>query len=73
MNSQPADKQQPGQPPTLKQLIMSILGAAFGVQNSATQKRDFQQSSPVAYIIGGILFGVIFVLSLILLVKVVVP
>jgi len=68
MNTQP-EQQKPKRRPTLKQLIMSILGAAFGVQNSETQQRDFQQASPIAYIVGGIVFGVLFVVTLILLVK----
>lgn len=56
-------------PPTLRQLIASILGAAFGVQNAKTRERDFQQASPKAYIIGGIIFGIVFVLSLVMLVN----
>jgi hypothetical protein len=55
--------------PTLRQIVGSILGAALGVQNSKTQERDFQQTSPKVYIIGGIIFGVVFVMSLVLLVN----
>lgn len=63
------EEKEANKPPTLKQLTTSILGAAFGVQNSKTQERDFRQASPKAYIIGGIIFGVVFVLSLVLLVN----
>lgn len=55
--------------PSLKQLLTSILGAALGVQSTKTQERDFQQASPKVFIIGGIIFGVVFVLTLALLVK----
>lgn len=64
-------KEEASNKPTLKQIVASILGAAFGVQNSKTQERDFQQASPKAYIIGGIIFGVAFVLILIFLVNII--
>ena len=57
--------------PTFKQLVISILGAALGVQSAKTQERDFQQASPKVFIIGGIIFGIVFVLVLVLLVKII--
>ncbi|ABC29342.1 conserved hypothetical protein [Hahella chejuensis KCTC 2396] len=59
------------QKPSLWQLVVSVLGAAFGVQSSKTRERDFKQADPKAYIIGGIVFGVLFVLTLALIVKLV--
>jgi len=53
------------------QLVGSILGAAFGVQSSKSQERDFKQRNPKVYIIGGIIFGVLFVLTIIIVVNVV--
>lgn len=47
--------------PTLWQLVVSILGAALGVQSSKVREQDFQSSSPMPYIIGGIIFGAVFV------------
>ncbi|OZG73627.1 hypothetical protein BTA51_07335 [Hahella sp. CCB-MM4] len=57
--------------PSFWQLIVSVLGAAFGVQSSKAQQRDFQQKSPAVYIVGGIIFGVLFVLAIAMIVKVV--
>lgn len=51
--------------PTLWQVIHSILGAAFGVQSERTRQRDFQNGKPIHYILGGLLFTVLFVLTLI--------
>ena len=53
------------------QLAGSILGAAFGVQSSKSQERDFKQRNPKAYIIGGIIFGVLFVLTIVFVVNMV--
>ena len=54
-------------------LIGSILAAAFGVQSSKARERDFSQRSPWPFIIGGVLFGIIFVVTLVLIVKMVLP
>lgn len=48
---------------------MSILAAAFGVQTQRARVRDFTQGNPTAYIIGGIVFTVTFVLTLMLIVR----
>lgn len=48
---------------------MSILAAAFGVQTQRARVRDFTQGNPAAYIIGGIVFTVTFVLTLMLIVR----
>lgn len=52
-------------------LLMSTLAAAFGVQNKKNLEDDFQQTSPVPFILAGILFTVIFVLALVGIVNVV--
>ncbi len=57
--------------PSFWQLVISILGAAFGVQSSKAQERDFKQRSPKAYIVGGIIFGVLFVLTIVVVVNIV--
>ncbi len=59
--------------PTLLQLSGSILGAAFGVQSSKVHQRDFRQRSPAVFIIGGLVFGVLFVATLVLVVRAVLP
>ncbi|TVP54876.1 MAG: DUF2970 domain-containing protein [Halomonadaceae bacterium] len=57
--------------PSLWQLVVSILGAALGVQSSKVREQDFNSSSPMPYIIGLIVFGIIFVLSIALVVSLV--
>lgn len=54
-------------------LIGTILAAAFGVQSSRARERDFSQRSPWPFIIGGILFGIMFVLTLVFLVSMILP
>ncbi len=55
------EEKQHSRRPTLWQLIMSILGAAFGVQSERTRQRDFQHGHPVAYIVAGLIFTVLFI------------
>jgi len=55
--------------PTLFQVIASIVAAAFGVQSSKNRERDFTAGSGRAYIIGGIVFTVLFVLAVITVVN----
>lgn len=57
--------------PSLWQLVVSILGAALGVQSSKVREQDFNSSSPMPYIIGLIIFGMVFVGSIALVVSLV--
>lgn len=50
-------------------LSCSVLAAALGVQSKKNLEDDFQQSSPFPFIVAGIVFTVLFVLTLILIVK----
>ncbi len=50
----------PPKPSTL-QVFASVAAAAFGVQNSKNRERDFGQSSILPYIVGGLVFTVVFV------------
>jgi hypothetical protein len=52
-------------------VIKSVLSAAFGVQSSRNQQRDFTQGNYRHFIIGGIVFTVLFVLTLVLVVNLV--
>ncbi|MFL0802792.1 MAG: DUF2970 domain-containing protein [Agarilytica sp.] len=52
-------------------LSLSVLAAAVGVQNRKNLEQDFEQSSPFPYIIAGIVFTVVFMLTLIFVVKLV--
>lgn len=54
-----------GSSPSMWQLVISVFGAALGVQTEATRQRDFNSSSPLPYIIAGLIFTVLFVLTII--------
>ncbi len=51
--------------------MLSVLAAAVGVQNKRNLEKDFDQSSPYPYIVAGVVFTAAFVLTLILIVKMV--
>jgi hypothetical protein len=43
---------------------MSVVSAAIGVQKSEIRRRDFQSTSPLPFIIAGLLFTVFFIASI---------
>lgn len=57
--------------PSYWQVILSVLSAVIGIQNSRNQERDFTQGRILPYIIVGVVFTFLFVISLIGIVKVV--
>lgn len=67
------ESKQPDKPkrPNILQVLQSIIGAAFGVQTEAARQRDFQHGSPAVYIIGGIVFTVLFIIAVIVIVNIV--
>ncbi len=50
---------------TLWSIISSTALAALGVQTRANQERDFAGGNPLAFIIAGVVFTALFVLTLI--------
>jgi hypothetical protein len=52
-------------------LMGSIMASAFGVQTNKNRQRDFQQGKFHHFVIGGIIFAVLFVLVIVGVVKVV--
>lgn len=66
MSDQSQDKR-----PTPWQVIKSILAAALGVQNEEARKRDFTHGSPAVFIVGGIVFTVLFIVALVVIVNLV--
>ncbi|MAI54663.1 MAG: hypothetical protein CBC55_09830 [Gammaproteobacteria bacterium TMED95] len=50
--------------PTFFQILMSVVSAAIGVQKSEIRRRDFQSTSPLPFIIAGLLFTVFFIASI---------
>ncbi len=55
------DQQDTQAKPSTLRVIASVAAAAFGVQNSKNRQHDFEQNSILPYIIGGIVFTVVFV------------
>lgn len=55
------------------QIVASTLAAAFGVQTKANKERDFAAGKPVHFIVAGVVFTVLFVLTMIAIVNLVLP
>ena len=47
--------------PGLRQIITSVFPAAFGVQSSKNQERDFKHGKARVFIISGIIFTLLFI------------
>ncbi|WP_306519632.1 DUF2970 domain-containing protein [Rheinheimera sp.] len=62
-------KQQPG----LKQVFKAVAGALIGVQSEQQRQQDFNSNSPMPYILVGIIVTVLFVVTLLLIVRAVLP
>ena len=58
---------------SLLDVIKSVAASAIGVQSSANRERDFEQNSVVPYILVGVVFVVLFVLTLAFVVSLVLP
>lgn len=59
----------PNSPPSLMQVVQSVLAAFFGVQNSTNRERDFKHGKPHQFIIIGLLTTVTFIGLVFLIVK----
>ena len=57
---------------SFKQIVSSVLAAAFGVQSSANRERDFQRGRLQHFVAAGIVFTALFVGAVIIAVKMVV-
>ena len=53
------------------QIAASTIAAAFGVQNRANKERDFAAGKPHHFIVAGIVFTVLFVVTMIVIVNLV--
>ena len=58
--------------PNWRQIIGSVLAAAFGVQSKENRERDFEHGKPVVFIVAGIVFTVLFVVAMIAIVTTVI-
>jgi hypothetical protein len=57
------------QSPSLKQVFKAVAGALIGVQSEQQRQQDFNSSSPIPYIVAGIIVTVLFVVTLLLIVR----
>ena len=55
--------------PGMTQVVKAVLGAMAGVQSEQQRQQDFNASSPLPYIIVGIVFTLLFVAMLLALVS----
>lgn len=53
-------------------LVISVVGAAFGVQSNKRRTRDFGKKSIVPFVIAGIVFTLMFIFGLLSIVSLVV-
>lgn len=54
----------PSTSPGFFSTLKSVLGAMIGVQSEAQREKDFEKADPVKLILGGIIFTVIFILTI---------
>jgi len=54
--------------PSAMRIAVSVLAAAIGVQKRANLEKDFAQSSPIPFIVAGVVFTALFVASLVFVV-----
>jgi len=54
------------------QVIKSVFASFIGIQTEANRKNDFENNSPAAYIIAGLIMTVLFVLTIIIVVTLII-
>jgi hypothetical protein len=57
--------------PNLLEVLLSVFAAALGVQNSKNRERDFTHGSPIVFIVAGLIFTIIFVVTIVTIVHLV--
>lgn len=67
------DEQPQDDKPGFWTVVVSVIAAAFGVQSSRNRERDFRQGSALPFIVGGLIFAVLFVIAVVLAVQLVLP
>jgi len=65
-------KQAAARRPNLLQTVSAVLWSFFGVRKGRDHDRDMAQLNPVHVVITGVVFGVLFVLTLLMIVKTVI-
>ncbi|MFN4290856.1 MAG: DUF2970 domain-containing protein [Permianibacter sp.] len=69
-SSQP-DKQAEAKRPGLLSMLQSVAAAAFGVQSEKKREQDFQHGKAGDYIALGIVFVIVFIITLVVIVNMV--
>jgi len=59
------------QKPSFWDIVLSVLAAMFGVQTEKNRQRDFNQKSGLPYIVVGVLFIILFVITIFFIVSMV--
>ncbi|HSX71008.1 DUF2970 domain-containing protein [Pseudomonas subflava] len=65
------EQQDDDKPLTFREMLQSVLAAAFGVQSGKNRTRDFSRGKPSHFILLGVLFTSVFVVVLFALVRLV--
>jgi hypothetical protein len=53
----------------LWQVVKSVAASAIGVQSNKNREHDFEQKSPLPYIVVGVVFVMLFIMSILLVVN----
>lgn len=59
------DKPKQPKSPSILEVVFSVFAAAFGVQSSKNSERDFTAGKPLVFITAGIIFTILFVMTII--------
>lgn len=70
---QQSPEKQPSKPIPFWQVVISVIQASFGVQNSRNRERDFTQGKFMAFVVAALLFTAIFVMTIAFVVSLVLP
>ncbi|MES2605396.1 MAG: DUF2970 domain-containing protein [Pseudomonadota bacterium] len=75
MNQQPSnpDPDQKEKSIPVLQVVLSVLQASFGVQNSRNRERDFTQGKFGVFVVAALIFTALFVLTIVGIVSLVLP
>jgi len=58
--------------PGFLDVMGSVISAAFGVQTSKNRARDFEGGRVLPFVVGGLIFTVLFILAIVAVVRIVV-
>ena len=63
-DKEPSKKNDRANKPGFLDVVKSVVSAMFGIQSDANRERDFNTGKASDYIIGGVIFTVVFVIVL---------